>query len=357
MSLEQQFVVFFHSYSLRKAHLAKYDDKQGDLNIFVQKVLNDPNINIEEKAQALEYNIYRGRIAVIGKNFGKAFIADELSDFSIDKSLLLFQQTDLAVGDYALFHKQKLSQTKYCLSVPLTRENALLRKHPHRKNISKTLVANIDYVFVMHSISQPKFNPFVLDRFIVAVQNAKMKPVVCLNKIDLIKKGQQEEINLVIQFYERLGIEVFVLSCLDGRGINKMRNFIKGKQIMFLGHSGVGKSSLLNVIDSNINRQTGGIAKNRKGSHTTTQTTMYKLLENTYLIDAPGIREFDYVNLKKNEVILFFPEFFEYMSECRFDNCQHIAEKHCGVKKALENNKISTFRYISYQKILEENIN
>lgn len=245
------------------------------------------------------------------------------------------------------------------------RKNYLSRKAPKVKGASyrgerleQIIAANIDQLFIVTSISHPQFNNKVVDRFIVASESSSVKCNIIINKIDLDEKKTSLKWNAC---YKQIGYDVFLTSTLTQEGFESLHQALNGKKNLFWGHSGVGKSSLLNSLYPSLNLKVGLISSfNQKGKHTTVTNFMMKVENDTYIIDTPGIREIDPFGIKKQDVGHFFREFSEFIPECKFNTCTHNHEPGCAVVEAVRTGKVSEIRYDSYLRILdtiEEDIN
>jgi len=187
----------------------------------------------------------------------------------------------------------------------------------------------------------------LIDRLLVVAEIEEVDPQICLNKCDLVK--DESEINYTKKLYEAIGYNVVVTSAKTGFGIEEFNKRVRNKKSALAGHSGVGKSSLLNAIESNLQIAVGEVSDwSNKGTHTTTQVTTYKLDKNTELIDLPGMKKVDFVDIHRDEARYYFREFLEFADHCKFNNCLHLGEQKCAVKNAVEEGKISKERYKSY---------
>lgn len=238
------------------------------------------------------------------------------------------------------------------------RKNYLSRKSPKIKGASyrgerleQIVGSNIDQLFIVTSITQPEFNNKVVDRFIVASESSSIKCNIIINKIDLDTK----EASLKWEsLYGNLGYSVFLTSVSLKQGLELLHQSLIGKISLFWGHSGVGKSSVLNSLYPSIKLKIGSISSsNEKGTHTTVTNFLVKVEEDTYIIDTPGIREIDPFGIKKQDVGHYFSEFREFIPNCRFSTCTHNHEPGCAVIAAVQDEKISEIRFDSYLRILE----
>ncbi|MBK9097884.1 MAG: ribosome small subunit-dependent GTPase A [bacterium] len=238
------------------------------------------------------------------------------------------------------------------------RKNHISRKLPKVRGASyrgerleQVIAANIDNVVIVTSSHFPDFNNRVLDRFLVSTESSKLQVVIVLNKIDLDEEGTASKWK---KLYEDIGYKFILTSIETGIGIQQLQNEMKGAKNLFWGHSGVGKSSLLNKMYPNLNFKIGEVSQfTSKGTHTTVTTVMRKVDKDTFIIDTPGIREVDPYGIKKSDLGHYFIEFGNFINECKFSTCTHNHEPECSVIKAVEQNLISEERYDSYLRLLD----
>ena len=297
-----------------------------------------------------ERDLKEGTIVTISRQGGELLYEDNIYDFMLKPEILLMQKTELAVGEKVLF---SFDSEDHCLvEQPLERTQILSRPDPTRKGVERVIAVNMDVIIVTSALENPTLNYNLIDRFLIGIEQTSAEPIVCINKIDLLNDENKHLLDN-LKIYENLGIKVLQVSADTGQGIDELVSTLKNKTCVFLGTSGVGKSSLLNQIDPDLNLKT---AENRekaagRGRHTTVMAQMYKIKGGIKLIDTPGVREFNFVDLDKNEVQYGFKEFLEHMP-CKFNNCLHDLEKGCNVKSAVEEGLIPESRYDSYIKIL-----
>ncbi len=238
------------------------------------------------------------------------------------------------------------------------RKNYLSRKAPRIKGagyrgerLEQIVAANIDELYIVSSVFEPDFNNKVVDRFLVTGESSYIKVNIIVNKTDL---DEENVIREWVAMYRSIGYNVYLTSALRKEGLNDIKIGFEGKISLLWGHSGVGKSSLLNNIYPSLNLKTGIISSfTDKGTHTTVTSEMIRVGPDTYIIDTPGIREVEPYGIKKEDLGHYFPEFLPYINECRFNTCTHHHEPGCAVIEAVENEKISAYRYESYLKILD----
>lgn len=222
-----------------------------------------------------------------------------------------------------------------------------------RKNsIIRPSVANVDQAVVIFAASFPKPNLNLLDRFLLMMQTQNVPTAICFNKSDDIAA---EELEAYAAHYANTDCEVFCTSTVTGDGVKGFREHIIGKTTVLAGPSGVGKSSLMNVLFPEADMEIGAISeKIKRGKHTTRHSELFSLGDDTYVMDTPGFTSLRLPELEKEEIKDYYPEFDEYIGECRFQGCVHISEPDCAVKKAVEEKKISEIRYENYKKFYEE---
>ena len=234
------------------------------------------------------------------------------------------------------------------------RKNYIVRKSVNLSKQTHIIASNIDVVFLLITINNPPTTTSFIDRFLVTAEAYGIEAILVFNKIDTFDDAMRDE-QLYLQYiYSEIGYKFLKVSALEMKGLDELKGMMIGKVSMFSGHSGVGKSTLVNALEPNLSLKTKNISEQSKqGQHTTTFAEMYDLSFDAKIIDTPGIKGFGIVDMEPSEVSGYFPEFFKLQDECKFNNCLHKEEPNCAVKKALEENKIAWSRYNSYLKILE----
>ncbi|MGI6370682.1 MAG: ribosome small subunit-dependent GTPase A [Ignavibacteria bacterium] len=233
------------------------------------------------------------------------------------------------------------------------RETFFSRKDPSNTNKEQILAANIDNVVIFFAADEPLFNPKLVDRFLIAATLGEVKPILCVNKIDLIEDDSY--IYDYLEIYKNNGIEVFTISVLENKGIELIKKCLVGAENLITGPSGAGKSSFLNLILGYEAQMVREISyRTNKGMHTTSFSRRYVLDNQTAIIDTPGLREFGLWDMQKEDFRLFFPDFIKYLNKCRFPSCTHTHEPDCAVKEAVESNEVDYERYESYISLLED---
>lgn len=222
-----------------------------------------------------------------------------------------------------------------------------------RKNeLIRPAVANVDQALVIFAAAKPKPNFNLLDRFLIMMEYQQVETVICFNKQDL---ATEEELQKLKETYEKCGYHILFTSAIEEEGLAEMRNVLEGKTTTLAGPSGVGKSSLINLLQPGIEMETGRISeKIERGKHTTRHSQLIHVEDSTYIMDTPGFSSLYLLEIEKEELREYFKEFKKYESQCRFLGCSHIHEPDCGVKHALETGKISRIRYENYAAMYEE---
>ena len=261
----------------------------------------------------------------------------------------------IAVGDYVEFEVETKNNTETGVIHNIReRKNYIVRKSVNLSKQTHIIAANIDQVFLLITINNPPTFTSFIDRFLVTAEAYSIKTVLLFNKIDTYDEGTLLEVKYLAAIYRKIGYECIGISAKTGKNIDKVKQLMEDKVSMFAGHSGVGKSTLINAIEPDLGLKTKEISlQHLQGQHTTTFAEMFELSFNAKIIDTPGIKGFGIVDMDKEEVGDYFPEFFKLKQDCKFNNCMHVKEPKCAVKKALENDEIAYSRYKSYLQILE----
>lgn len=235
------------------------------------------------------------------------------------------------------------------------RRNYIIRKSTNLSRQSHIIASNLDRAFIIATIDFPEIKLPFLDRILVTCEVYNVPVTIVLNKVDLYRESHAEMLEAFHEIYEGAGYPVMEVSALTGEGVEELREACRGHVSLFSGVSGVGKSSLIKALDPSLDPRVGEISEAHvQGKHTTTFYEMYALASGGFIVDTPGLRGFGLVDLKKEEIALYFPEMLKAAQDCRFTPCTHTHEPGCAVKEAVENGEISYERYSSYLGMLDE---
>ena len=254
----------------------------------------------------------------------------------------------VVVGDFVEFDVEDHDQQEVGIIKKIfERRNYILRKSVNLSKQTHILASNIDLLLLVITLKNPITTTSFIDRFLVSAEAYSIKTLLVFNKCDLYDEADEDSLNSLINIYHNIGYETIKTCANSGKGIEELENKISNKTIMLGGHSGVGKTSIINAIDGALNLKVGNISdQHSQGRHTTTYAELYDLENNIKLIDTPGIKGFGLVNYNIDEISNFFPEFFNVKSKCKFNNCIHLNEPKCYVRVCI-NNEIEHFRHIS----------
>ncbi|MEX1193013.1 MAG: ribosome small subunit-dependent GTPase A [Brumimicrobium sp.] len=235
------------------------------------------------------------------------------------------------------------------------RRNYIVRKSINLSKQSHILAANVDRAYLLVTLIAPETHLTFIDRFLVAAESFRIPVTLLFNKIDLYFDEHIPIVENVMNIYESIGYPCHKISALKKENVAFLRNEIKGNQVMIAGHSGTGKSTLINALDNSLDLKTAQISIHHlQGQHTTTFAEMHKLKTGGYIIDTPGIKAFGVVDLDKEVMSHYFPEMRELLGNCKFHNCQHLNEPNCAVKAAVKNGEIAETRYKTYEGLMTE---
>lgn len=261
----------------------------------------------------------------------------------------------IAVGDVVDFNvEEKNNEETGVIHNIHDRTNYIIRKSVNLSKRIHIIASNVDQVFLLITLNNPPTFTSFIDRFLATTEAYNVKTVLLFNKVDVYNQEEIGEIKYLASLYRSIGYDCVGVSALEGKNVDKVKEMMLGKTSMFVGHSGVGKSTLVNTIESTLDIKTQQISsQHSQGQHTTTFAEMFDLSFDARIIDTPGIKGFGIVDMEKEEITDYFPEFFALKQDCKFNNCLHIEEPHCAVKEALENDKVSFSRYKSYLQMIE----
>lgn len=257
----------------------------------------------------------------------------------------------VAVGDFVELEPE--SEGRYAISNVLERKNHLIRRSVNLSKKTQVIAANIDQAILICTIAEPKTLLGFMDRFLASAEAYSIPALLVFNKMDVYGPSEMEELSYREAAYQRAGYPCMRISAVSGEGMDALRAVLKDKVTLFSGHSGVGKSTLANALQSGLDLRTGEISSaHGQGQHTTTFAEMHPLDFGGYLIDTPGIRGFGLVNMEKDQVSHYFPEIFALSEGCKYHNCTHVDEPHCAVIHAYEQHQIAPSRYENYVHML-----
>ena len=235
---------------------------------------------------------------------------------------------------------------------PDKKEGNLVEIFPRKNSLIRPAVANVDQAFVIFAADKPRPNFMLLDRFLIMMEQEEVPAVICFNKKDLVSEKEAREL---YEVYKDCGYQVILSSTLEGEGTDEIRKALEGKTTVVAGPSGVGKSSLTNLLQGEVQMETGEISKKlKRGRHTTRHSQVIPVGEDTFLMDTPGFSSLYITGMEEHELKDYFPEFRKYEGKCRFQGCVHVHEPECAVKQAVEEGKIHRQRYENYVSFYEE---
>ena len=266
----------------------------------------------------------------------------------------------IAVGDQVAFKIEKLGDdTVGTIHGIENRKNYIIRKSVNLSKQTHIIAANLDQVFLLVTLNNPTTYTIFIDRFLATAEAYDIPAILLFNKVDSYSIEELAEIKYLAELYRNVGYTCIGISAKSGKNVDKVKEMMVGKTSMFAGHSGAGKSTLVNALEPKLDLKTTEISgQHLQGQHTTTFAEMFDLDFGARIIDTPGIKGFGIVDMEKEEIGDYFPEFFELKGECKFNNCLHLDEPKCAVKEALEAEEVAWSRYRSYVQMVtgeEEN--
>ena len=260
----------------------------------------------------------------------------------------------IAVGDRVVFDVEAGESGTVVINEIKARENYIIRKSVHKAHQGHLIAANLDQTLLIVTMQQPRTSLGFIDRFLVSAEAFRIPAIIVFNKVDLYSDEDLEEVAKLVMLYDQLGYQSLHTSATEDLGIESVREALQNKKTLFSGHSGVGKSSLLNKLDTQLALRTAEISTYAdKGVHTTTFAEMFQLSPDTFVIDTPGIKELGIFEIGEDELSHYFPEMRVLIGECKFHNCRHTHEPKCAVIEAVKSGSIATSRYNSYISMLQ----
>ena len=313
------------------------------------------NLILKKTNTGIPANTLSGEVvSIIGKTIiVRAIVDGLLVDVTCVKSGAIISSSEysniVAIGDrvHFIYYRDSLSK----IVAIEDRTTKFSRCDPSNRKRELIIAANVDTLVIFVSAVLPAINPRFIDRYLVAAKVSKIKPIICINKIDLINKSKLYPITT---HYNKLGFKVHFISVTENIGIEKITKFLSKRRAVITGPSGSGKSSFLNLIlNTNIQDTSEVSVRTNKGTHTTSFSRRFELSDSGWIVDTPGIREFSIWDVTKDEIGVLFPDFEKYFLQCKFTSCTHTNEPGCAVIKALEDGLVAEERYISYLNIYD----
>jgi ribosome biogenesis GTPase / thiamine phosphate phosphatase len=281
---------------------------------------------------------------------GKIYNARIKGIFKIDE---ITSSNPLAVGDEVELEEESEINTAIINEI-YERKNYVARSSPHRKSQIHIVASNLDQSILFATLKEPRTSQGFIDRFLVTNEAYHIPAIIVFNKSDIYRAKEMTKFEELKSMYEAIGYKVFLTSVINNEGVDEIKTLLKDKVTLVSGHSGVGKSSLLNSLFPELSLKTQNRSGWRgKGQHTTTFAEMFDLPAGGKIIDTPGVKEFGIVDISKQELSHYFPEMRTRINDCQFNNCLHINEPGCAIKRAVEKKEIAEERFFSYYNILE----
>lgn len=264
----------------------------------------------------------------------------------------------IAAGDVVMLSSERDEEGKGVIVSVDLRRNYIVRKSTNLSKQSQILAANIDRAYLMVTLKSPVTHLAFIDRFLVSAESFRVPVTLLFNKVETYSSEDLFYLDALIDLYSSIGYPCYKISAENSLNIDFLLDEIKNVQVMISGHSGVGKTTLINRLDSTLSLRTGEISEyHQQGQHTTTFAEMHKLKSGGYIIDTPGIRAFGIIDLDREVISHYFPEMRDLLGTCKFHNCQHINEPNCNIKKSVELGLISESRYQTYLQLMTEDEN
>jgi len=298
-------------------------------------------------------NVYKstGSWYTVKDETGRFWNARMKGVFKIDE---ITSTNPVSVGDKVEIEKENETEYTALITKIYDRINYINRQSPRAKYQQHIIAANIDLSLLLATLKEPRTSQGFIDRFLVASEMYHVPSIIVFNKADLHKRKEDEKFQQLKAMYEQIGYKVFLISVNSNMGIDELKKEIKNKITLISGHSGVGKSSLLNLIFPELKLKTQDVSGwSGKGLHTTTFAEMFDLPFGGSIVDTPGMREFGLIDVTKQELSHYFPEMRDRLVNCQFNNCLHINEPGCAIKEAVADGEINEDRYVSYVNILD----
>lgn len=271
--------------------------------------------------------------------------------FKLDETIR--SSNPIAVGDVVHFDIEDKKEETGMIYEITSRRNYVVRQSPQNRNLKHIIGANLDQSVLIATLKNPKTSTGFIDRFLVTCEAYHIPAVIVFNKVDIYEEAETEKFNHVKSFYEKIGYKVLLISAKEETGLEELVNLLENNTSLISGHSGVGKSTIINTILPDKDLRVQEVSDwSGKGMHTTTFAEMFDINENSRLIDTPGIRELGIVDITKEELSGYFPEMRDRLRNCKFNNCMHLNEPQCAIQQAVVDGEISEVRFENYLSIL-----
>ena len=290
---------------------------------------------------------------VVKNEEGKTFNARIKGKFKIDD---ITSTNPIAVGDHVEVEMENEGEGSVTITRIFDRKNYITRQSPHNKHHHHIIASNLDQALLFATLKEPRTSQGFIDRFLVTSEAYHIPAVIVFNKADLHRKKEENKLEELRSIYETIGYRVMAMSIAKETGVEEVKELLRDKVTLLSGHSGVGKSSFINMVFPDMKLKTQDVSGwSGKGLHTTTFAEMFDLppTGGGKVIDTPGLREFALMDISKQELSHYFPEMRMLINDCQFNNCMHINEPGCAVKEAVNSGGIATDRYVSYLTILD----
>ena len=329
------------------------DQQQRRIQHIQQKRREKAQKNRQIKSESLsQQGLGSEQAGQVITNYGQALLIEDQNK-KLYRCVARQNLGAIVCGDQVIW---QAASEKEGVIVAVEERESLLQK-PGFGGKLKPMAANINQIVIVSAV-QPAPNPYLIDRYLVAAENLPATPIILINKIDLLNDENREQINKMVCDYQSTGYQVITASKVSEKGFDDLLNALTTHTSIFVGLSGVGKSSVINQLMPELNIRVGELSEaSGEGTHTTTSSTLYHLPCDGQLIDSPGVRDFGLWNISADEILYGFIEFRDYIGHCKFSNCTHRHEPGCAIQQALHDHKISQQRFDNYQKIMHEYLN
>jgi len=259
----------------------------------------------------------------------------------------------IAVGDFVTIQADNANSESWIINDILPRKNYIVRKSPKKKGFSHIIATNMDQAVLIATLATPKTSFGFIDRFLVTAEAFRIPAIIVFNKKDLLKNKEIEELEDKMMEYQVIGYDSYMVSVLENEGMDEFKSILSNKTTLLSGHSGVGKSTIINSLVPEAHQKISEISESsNKGIHTTTFAERFSIDNTTHIIDTPGIKELGLAEIEKVELTHYFPELRNLFGSCRFHNCSHTHEPGCAIEEAYKTGRISQTRYDSYISML-----